>query len=372
MNEHEIASSGNDDPAKQQRAISRRAFFCGPAAVATSIALPAIFGNPLTAQANGLAVPGALAPRYLPVDNFVPQVDIKGKIAVITGASRGIGRATAEELVSLGVKVVGTSRNPKRVPNPPTTYPLFELDIADANSVKCFADDVKSRLKKVDILINNAGRFVLGNIVPPKGTSPRSHLEQLQLGMDTLCNGHIHVTHEILPLMPTSGYARLLFTTSIAAYLVGGTEPLTPFIQGYVSAKRALLAYANSLRGMLLQSQSNIQVSTVNPYFIATAGAEHPNPIYTERVLNNGFTDRLPTPTPFNQFLAFIRQRQAAGLPASFVGQAYSQLLRSSSPPANVAVASTTEPFATQGGTQFIESVFMAENAQAAIGFQTP
>ncbi|WP_414675415.1 SDR family NAD(P)-dependent oxidoreductase [Methylocaldum sp.] len=64
-------------------------------------------------------------------------MDLRGKLAVITGASRGIGRATAEALVERGVDVIGTSRDVKTVPNPPA-YPLLDLDITIPNSVNRF------------------------------------------------------------------------------------------------------------------------------------------------------------------------------------------------------------------------------------------
>jgi hypothetical protein len=87
--------------------------------------------------------------------------------------------------------------------------------------------------------------------------------------------------------------------------------------------------------------------------------------------LDNGFTDEPPTATPFNQFLGFLRQRQAAGLPPSFVGDAYTQLLTLREPPANVVVTSTEQPFATQGGTEFIASVALAENAEAGLSWSS-
>lgn len=370
MNEHDKPSSNDQAASPKSHEVSRRTFFGAPAAAAASLALPAVLANPGTAQATG-PLPASLTPNYYPLPSFSPEVSIAGKIAVITGASRGIGRATAEALIALGVNVIGTSRKPSRVPNRPS-YPLLELDISEPNSVRCFVEDVERKIgrkKKVDILINNAGRFVLGNIVPPPHESPRGHVDLLRLGMDTLYTGHVHVTDELLPLMPTTGYARVLFTVSVTGYSVGGTDPITPWIQGYSSAKRALLAYANCLRGMLLQAGSNIKVSTVNPYFVATAGAEHPNPIYLERVKSNGFTDNPPTPTPFNQFLGFIRQRQAAGMPPAVVGQAYAQLLTATSPPPNVVVASPMEPLASQGGTQMIEGILMGENIESALPF---
>ncbi|HYE37675.1 SDR family NAD(P)-dependent oxidoreductase [Methylocaldum sp.] len=220
----------------------------------------------------------------------------------------------------------------------------------------------------MDILINNAGRFVIGPVAPAMLDSPSFYFEQLQLATETLYSGHARVTNAVLPLMPTEGYARLLFTVSSAAYLVSGTDPLTPWVQGYISAKRALLAYVNSLRFALREASSNIVISTVNPYIIGTTGADHPNPIYTQPVSDNGFTDDPPS-APFNQILSLIREIQSRGLSPSFVGNAYAQLLETVEPPANIVVGSTQEPYATQGGTAFLKSLLLAENTESAIRF---
>src|SRR5206468_7455439 len=78
-----------------------------------------------------------LTPRYYPSANFTPRIDLRGKLAVVTGASRGNGRAVGEALAARGVDVIGTSRNPAGVPNPPA-FPLLALDIADPASVLAF------------------------------------------------------------------------------------------------------------------------------------------------------------------------------------------------------------------------------------------
>jgi NAD(P)-dependent dehydrogenase (short-subunit alcohol dehydrogenase family) len=359
----------NDVP---NEGITRQNFLKASAAMAgTSIALPSVLGNVFMVDAAKANTSGPrLDPRYYPLlAGFVQEIELQGKLAVITGASRGNGRATAEALIELGADVIGTSRDVAHVPNPPA-YPLLDLDITKPASVRRFVAALTRKLRgrKVDILINNAGRLVLGNIIPAT-SSLDFYFKQLQLSTETLYLGHIRVTNALIPFMPTQGYARLLFTVSVAAYLVGGSDPHTSWGQGYTSAKRALLAYANSLRAALHYASSNILISTVNPYRIATALPEHPNPIYTEPVLDNGFTDDPPTATPFNQFLTFLRQGQAAGLPASFVGDAYAQLLRASEPPANVVVASAEEPFATQGANEVIEPIVLAENTESGLRF---
>jgi short-subunit dehydrogenase involved in D-alanine esterification of teichoic acids len=197
--------------------ITRRNFLKAPAVVAaTSIALPSVFGNVFMVDAaKADAGRTILTPSYYPLEGFEPEIDLRGKLAVITGASRGIGRATAEALIALGAEVIGTSRDVAHVPNLPA-YPLLDLDITKPTSVRRFVAALTRIVhrRQVDILINNAGRLVLGHIIPPATSSLDFYLEQLQLGMETLCLGHIRVTNELMPFMPTQGYARLLFTVS--------------------------------------------------------------------------------------------------------------------------------------------------------------
>ena len=71
------------------------------------------------------------------------------------------------------------------------------------------------RRRKVDILCNNAGRMVLGSIVPMPPTDPAFYFAQRDLGMRTLYSGHVMMTNVMLPLMRNSGYARIMFTISI-------------------------------------------------------------------------------------------------------------------------------------------------------------
>ncbi len=308
----------------------------------------------------------ALAPRFYPLPTFVPEIDLAGKVAVITGASRGIGRATGEALSSLGVEVIGTSRDVAAVPNPPA-FTMLDLDIADRDSVTAFRQKLKQLLggSKIDILINNAGRMVVGSILPPSGLG-EFRLEKLALAMDTLYRGPIRVTQQLLPLMPKDGYARLLFTISSIAYAVS-SDDVTKWMSGYTSGKRALLAYANALRRELSGS-SNVRLTTVNPYSVATGIAVHPNPIYTQPVGDNGFTSNPPS-SEFDIFLMTLRLATAPGnaLPPSLVGEAYAQLLQTNLPPSNVAAGSNQEPYRTQGQNTFVEGALLGENADAAI-----
>jgi NAD(P)-dependent dehydrogenase (short-subunit alcohol dehydrogenase family) len=289
-------------------------------------------------------------------------VDLTGKLAVVTGASRGNGRAIGEALANANVDVIGTSRDPKRVPSPPG-FPLLALDVADPLSVASFPVRLaatplyRKHAGSVDILANNAGRFVLGEVVPRPGTSLVLYTAQRELGVRTLYTGHVMLTNVMLPLMSKTGYSRIIFTASVASYYTGSTIPAATGMDVYAASKAALRTYATNLGSAL--SQTSIRVSAVNPYVMNTALAEHPNPIYTQPVNSSGLS---PDDDVFNGLLGAVRSLLAHGQPPSRVGDTYVQLLQMTTPPPNVVVGSPLEPLATQGQNQLIESQVLAEN----------
>jgi NAD(P)-dependent dehydrogenase (short-subunit alcohol dehydrogenase family) len=362
------------------------------ALAAGSLVLPWL-GKASEARADGGKL--SIAPKYYPLRNFSPQIELRGKLAVITGASRGNGRAIGEALSALGVNVLGTSRNPAGVPNPPA-FPLLALDITNPLSVAGFiralqAHPLFRQHPQVDILANNAGRFVAGRIVPlppadssvfgsgnnagllapvpigsltPNGFS--FYLAQRELGLLTNYSGHVMVTNSVLPLMPQRGYSRILFTVSIDAYVSFAMLPVGSLAEVYATAKVATRVYANNLDMALRQGGSSIRVSTVNPHTVNTALLTHPNPIYTQPINSSGHSDTDPV---FNEAARWLRQLLANGLPPSMVGETYAQLLRMNDPEQNVVVASPQEPLATQGSNALIEQEIMAENAVSAVPF---
>jgi len=359
-----------DQPARSLSTTRRTLLKKSPLALAAgSIAVPPLLAS-LAGRARADGLPGGvkLAPRYYPLESIDPEIDLRGKLAVITGASRGLGRAVGDALTALGVDVIGTSRNPTRVPNPPA-FPLLALDIANPLSVLAFARALQSNPKflrhgRVDILANNAGRAILGEIIPSPPTDLSFYLAQRQLGLQTVYFGHMMVTNAILPLMSQQGSSRIIFTVSIASYGTGAPVPSESGMDAYTSAKGALRAYANNLNAAL--GGSSIRVSTVNPYFMNTDLVKNPNPVYTQPVNNMGLSD---TDQAFNDGVTQLRAVLANGLPPHLVGDTYAQLLSMTDPERNVVVASPGEPFATEGGNLFIESQLIAENGVSAVPF---
>lgn len=373
MNQDKDKPSHDEREDKPASGDTRRNFIRAPLGLAAgSIAVPSLLGSLAgKAKADGKGNSLTLAPRYYPLAHFEPQIELSGKLAVITGASRGNGRAVGDALVALGVDVIGTSRNPAGVPNPPS-FPLLTLDIADPASVSAFVGALRAHRLfqqhgRVDILANNAGRFVLGEIVPLPPTDFSFYLAQRDLGLRTVYFGHVMVTNAVLPLMPQQGYSRIIFTASIGSYVTGGTLPAESFVDTYTSGKFALRVYANNLDSALRAAGSSIRVSTVNPYAMNTALAQYPHPVYTQPVNGSGLSDTDPA---FNGLATYLIQLLANGLPPSMVGDTYAQLLGMTNPEQNVVVGSPREPLATKGGNALVEQELFAENQISAVPFE--
>jgi len=117
----------------------------------------------------------------------------------------------------------------------------------------------------------------------------------------------------------------------------------------------------------LLEAGSNVRVSTVNPYFMNTAGIFGPNPIYTQPVNASFLSD---PDQNFNALITFLRQVATNALPPSMVGETYAQVLEMAEPERNVVVASPRQPFATQRNNALIEGELLAENRMSAVPFK--
>lgn len=369
MTNEELSSPADLENAEGSAAISRRSLLAGAgvlgAAALGGIAMPSTAG-----AASAPPFRTAVFPNYFPREGQAPEVGLSGKVAVITGASRGIGLATAQALQGLGVTVIGTSRSPGNYPG--VGVDLLELDVASHSSVQGFAAALSTQLAgdTIDILINNAGRYLLGTQTPIAPAFADSYMDAIELGSRTLYSGHIDVTNHLLGMMTSSGYARLLYTVSVAGYYTGGGATGAglgfSFLHSYNAEKAALRTYANNLRGFLGLSGSNIQVSTVNPLIINTALPTGLNPIYTEPVDGSGNSVLNPT---FQNGLTLLRAAQAGGLPPSLVADAYVELLSMASPPPNVVAGSGVEPLATQGGSDIFGTALLEDNAESALPF---
>jgi 3-hydroxy acid dehydrogenase/malonic semialdehyde reductase len=176
---------------------------------------------------------------------------LNGKSAVVTGASSGIGAATAQALAREGARVVGGARRTDRI-QPPVI--ALELDVTDPSSCERFAAAVTAELGDIDILVNAAG-LALGRDPCDDSTEEDEHVV-----LETNVNGLIRMTRLVLPHLRDGGH--IVNLGSIAgrqAYEKGAL---------YVTSKFAVRGFTYALREDLLGRP--IHITTVDPGLVQT------------------------------------------------------------------------------------------------------
>jgi 3-hydroxy acid dehydrogenase / malonic semialdehyde reductase len=176
---------------------------------------------------------------------------LEGKSAVVTGASSGIGAATAQALAAEGARVVGGARRVERIAPPAT--PL-ELDVTDPDSCERFVTAAAEELSGIDILVNAAG-LALG-----RDSFDDSTEEDERLVLETNVNGLIRMTRLCLPHLRDGGH--IVNIGSVAgrqAYEKGSL---------YVTSKFAVRGFTYALREDLLGRP--IHICTVDPGLVQT------------------------------------------------------------------------------------------------------
>ncbi|HWM52848.1 MAG TPA: SDR family NAD(P)-dependent oxidoreductase [Thermoplasmata archaeon] len=175
------------------------------------------------------------------------------RVAVVTGASSGFGKATASLLAAHGFRVFGTSRTPRA--DRGDGFELLELDVdSDVSVYRC----VKTVLEKAgpaEVLVNNAGQVLTGSIEETSAEEAKAHF-------DTNFFGAVRMTRAVLPSMRERRRGCIVNIGSLA-----GTFPV-PFEGYYAAAKAALRTYTQALR--LEVARFNIHVSIVEPGFFKT------------------------------------------------------------------------------------------------------
>jgi 3-hydroxy acid dehydrogenase/malonic semialdehyde reductase len=175
---------------------------------------------------------------------------LDGKTAVVTGASSGIGAATAAALAREGARVLGGARRVNRL----ETELTHELDVTDSASCERFVDHAVDKLGGIDLLVNNAG-LGLGRDPFWDGTE-----EDERTVLETDVNGLLRMTRLCLPHIRDGGHIVNLGS-------VAGREPY-PNAAVYVTAKYAVRGFTYALRQDLLGRP--IRLTTVDPGLVET------------------------------------------------------------------------------------------------------
>ena len=189
------------------------------------------------------------------------QIDLKGRVAVITGGAQGIGRAIAERFLASGATValwdrdIELARATQRELG--DAVHAFDVDVAEPATVQAGTAATLAALGKVDILVNNAG------IAGPTGKLWDYSVEELRSTMRVNLEGPFNCCHALVPGMIARNYGRIVNIASIA-----GKEG-NPNASAYSASKAALIGLTKSLGKEL--ATYNISVNAIAPAVARTA-----------------------------------------------------------------------------------------------------
>ncbi len=179
---------------------------------------------------------------------------IKGSIALVTGASSGIGEATAKRLATAGYKVYGTSR--RGAQSGQRSFAMLPLDVTSDESVEAAVKELIRQEGRIDLLVNNAGFGVA-----PAGAE-ESSIDQAKAIFETNFFGLIRMTRAVVPHMRRQGNGRIVNIGSVLGFL-----PM-PYGALYAATKHAVEGYSESLDHEL--RTRGIRVSVIEPAYTKT------------------------------------------------------------------------------------------------------
>src|ERR1044071_8584723 len=181
-------------------------------------------------------------------------MQLKKPVALVTGASSGIGKATAEGLAAAGYKVYGTSR--RRATPDHRPFEMLSLDVTSDESVAAAVNALLRSEGRVDLLVNNAGFSVA-----PAGAE-ESSIEQARLIFDTNFFGIVRMTRAVVPHMRHQGGGRIINIGSVLGFLPA------PYMALYAATKHAIEGYSESLDHEV--RTRGIRVSVIEPAYTKT------------------------------------------------------------------------------------------------------
>lgn len=223
---------------------------------------------------------------------------LEGKVAIVTGGSRGIGRAIAVALAEEGVSVAVCSRNldsntdtAKYITSQGGSAHPYQVDVTDADSVSALVKDVLRDLGRIDILVNNAG-------VTADNVLLRLKEADWDKVMDTNLKGAFNCTKAVARTMLKQRSGKIINITSVVG-MVGN-----PGQANYCASKAGIIGFTKSIAREL--GSRNITVNCVAPGFIETAMTEAVSENVRDEMLRFIPLGRLGTPEDVAQVVRFL------------------------------------------------------------------
>jgi len=203
--------------------------------------------------------------------------ELEGKVAAITGASSGIGAATARALVAEGAAVSLAARRTDRIGelaaelnSEGATAIAVETDVSDEAQANAFVTRTNDELGRLDILVNNAGVMLLGPVVG-------APTEQWRRMIDVNLLGLLYCTHAALPIMGAAGSGDIVNVASVAGRIAAMGSGV------YNMTKWGVVGFSEALRQEC--ARANVRVTAIEPGWVDTELQGHnEHPIVVERM----------------------------------------------------------------------------------------
>jgi 3-oxoacyl-[acyl-carrier protein] reductase len=238
--------------------------------------------------------------------------ELDGRVALVTGASRGLGKAIAIKLAGLGSKVAinylsnDTQANnvAREIQSLGGEVMLVKANVADSQAVRAAVREIVTRWGKIDILVNNAG-------IVRDGLLPRMLDDAWDEVMNTNLRGAYICTKFVLRSMMDQNWGRVINISSLAG-LVGNAGQAN-----YSAAKGGLIAFTKSVAREV--GPRNITVNAIAPGFIVTDMTEKLPPENKDAILSRIPLKRFGTPEDVAELVAFLATERASYITAQVI-----------------------------------------------------
>jgi 2-dehydro-3-deoxy-D-gluconate 5-dehydrogenase len=239
--------------------------------------------------------------------SILNQFNLSGKVALVSGCSRGIGKAMALGLAEAGADIIGVAAHletsgsevEKEVTALGRKFAAYHCDFSDREALYAFIKEAKANHPVIDILINNAGTILR----KPAEEHPDEYWDEV---LEVNLNAQFILTREFGKDMIKRGSGKIIFTASLLTFQGGITVP------GYAASKGGIgqltMAFANEWAG------KGVNVNAVAPGYISTFNTEalRADPVRSQQILSRIPAGRWGEPNDFKGPVVFLASDAAS------------------------------------------------------------